>query len=368
MKTLVLSQNDVQAIVRQVGLNSLMDELIQTLQVAFEAYDPAQTAIPARWGFNYELPYPGLIEWMPVMNNNVITMKTVGYHPTNPSLRNLPTIVSTINAYDTLTGHWLSVADGNLLTALRTGAASALASKFLAYPNSHVVGIIGTGMQAVTQLHALSRIFNLEAALVYDVDPHISHSFRERASFLNLEIAVMDSASLDFLVKSADILCTCTSVEIGGGPVFADREHKPWLHVNAVGADFPGKFEVPLSFLKRSTVIPDFLDQAIKEGECQRLTPAEIGPLLVEVVKHPNQHANLQATTTVFDSTGWALEDMVVLELFTRYAREFGLGQELQIESIAADPRDPYAFLRTDLAQSQLSYTGMNSHEFYVER
>lgn len=368
MKTIVLSQQDVQAIVRQVGLNVLMDELIQNLQIVFEMYDPSQTQVPARWGFNYALPHPGLIEWMPVMADNIITIKTVGYHPTNPNLRNLPTIVSTINAYDTLTGHWLSVADGNLLTALRTGAASALASKFLAHPQSHVVGIIGTGMQAVTQLHALSRIFNLEAALVYDADPQVSYSFRDRAAFLDLEIAVVDAASRDFLVKSADILCTCTSVDIGGGPVFADGDHKPWLHVNAVGADFPGKFEVPLSLLKRSTVIPDFLEQAVKEGECQRLSPEEIGPLLVDVVKQPETYAHLPASPTVFDSTGWAVEDMVVLKLFTDYAREFGLGQALEIENIAADPRDPYSFLRPALTETRLSYTGTKTNGLYVER
>lgn len=372
MKTLLLSRADVQTIAERVGVNGLMDELIRRLTAAFRDYDPVTTLIPARSGFNYEAPHPGLIEWMPVMAGGKVTIKIVGYHPTNPRLRNLPTIISTISAYDTLTGHWLSVADGNLLTAMRTGAASAVASRYLAHPESRVVGIIGAGMQAVTQLHALSRVFDLEAALVYDADPQASRTFRNRAAFLDLEIGILDAPSLDFLVKSADILCTCTSVDIGGGPVFADGAHKPWLHVNAVGSDFPGKFEVPLSLLQRSFVVPDFREQAIKEGECQQLAPETIGPLLAEVVQAPERYAHARETTSVFDSTGWALEDMVVLEMFSHYAAELGVGAHVEVESLAPDPRDPYFFVHQNSLEpttvGEIVTMSQNSNGLFVER
>ncbi len=345
VETLILTRDDVRAIAERVGLHALMDELIARLTAALRAYDGAATHIPARAGFSYEAPQPGLIEWMPAMGNGAVTLKIVGYHPRNPRLHNLPTIVSTISAYDTRTGHWLSVADGTLLTALRTGAASAVASRLLAKPDSRVVGLIGAGAQAVAQLHALSRVFDLEGAIIFDTDLEAAGTFRQRADFLRLEIGLAPAASLDFLVKSADILCTCTSVDIGQGPVFADGEVKPWLHINAVGSDFPGKFEVPLPLLKRSVVVPDFLEQAVKEGECQRLAPHEIGPAWVELVQQPERHAGLRDGLSVFDSTGWALEDMVVLELFTDYAQELGVGSRMAIESLAPDPRDPYYFI-----------------------
>ena len=372
MKTLLLARADVQMIAERVGVNGLMDELIRRLALAFRQYDPSIVSIPARAGFSYATPNPGLIEWMPVMAGNKVTIKVVGYHPTNPALRNLPTIISTINAYDTRTGHWLSVADGNLLTALRTGAASAVASQLLAHPESRIVGIIGAGMQAITQLHALSRVYSLEAALVYDVDLQANRTFRDRAAFLDLEIGVVDAGSLDFLVRSADILCTCTSVEIGAGPVFADGEHKPWLHVNAVGSDFPGKFEVPLPFLQRSFVCPDFPEQAIREGECQRLAPHEIGPMLAEVVKNPERYQHAREITTVFDSTGWALEDMVVLDMFCDYAADLGIGSLAEIESVAPDPRDPYFFVHQSdkLPLEKLEYmrAGKDGNGLFVER
>ena len=80
--------------------------------------------IPARSGFNYNVPQLGLIEWMPLYQvGSKVTIKIVGYHPKNPKIFGLPTILSSISQYDTITGHLLGLADGVLLTALRTGAA-----------------------------------------------------------------------------------------------------------------------------------------------------------------------------------------------------------------------------------------------------
>lgn len=321
-----------------------MDAMIARLTAAFSAFDATQTTSPARSGFNYTDPELGLIEWMPVMTDDRVTIKVVGYHPANPRARHLPTILSTVSTYDTRTGHWIAVADGNFLTALRTGAASAVASRALAAPHSHIVGLIGAGAQAVTQLHALSRVLPIEAAWVYDIDPVVAHSFRKRAGFLDIELIPVDAAGLAHLVETADVLCTCTSIDVGAGPVFTDGAHKPWLHINAIGSDFPGKVELPLDLLRRSLVVPDFPAQAIKEGECQRLSPNEIGPSLVEVIQASDRYQAHREALTVFDSTGWALEDHVALGLLMDYARDLGLGIPIEIESLADDPHDPYGF------------------------
>jgi len=146
-------------------------------------------------------------------------------------------------------------------------------------------------------------------------------------------------------VKTADIICTATSIDIGGGPVFTDTDVTPWLHINAVGSDFPGKFEIPVTLLRRSLVCTDFRAQAIKEGECQQLTEREIGPSLVEMVRNPDHYTSARQSISVFDSTGWALEDHVAMQLLMDYAREFGLGNTLELECIGSDARNPYEFM-----------------------
>jgi ornithine cyclodeaminase/alanine dehydrogenase-like protein (mu-crystallin family) len=347
MKTIIITVDDIRRIVQKVSLNTLMDDLIDRLTQAFVDYDPEAYDCPPRTGFTYDEPYTGLVEWMPIMaQGSQATIKVVSYHPKNPQVHQLPTILATTSSYDTTSGHLIGLADSTFLTALRTGAASAVASQLLAQPVGGTIGMIGAGAQAITQLHALTRVFKLERALVCDIDPQASHSFAERVGFLGMPIEVVAPSQLNRLVQTVDILCTATSNNVGGGPVFDDVGGQPWLHINAVGSDFPGKTEVPLSLLQRSVVVPDFPEQAMKEGECQQLLPEQVGPSLVELVQRPSIYKHLTATTTVFDSTGWALEDKVALEMLMGYAVDLNIGHFLQIEGVSADPKDPYLFLK----------------------
>jgi len=276
-----------------------------------------------------------------------VLIKVVGYHPSNPGKFNLPTIVSTISEYDTNSGHLCALIDGVLATAIRTGAASAVASKLMAKPTSSVLGLIGCGTQAVTQLHAISLCFKIERVLFYDVDPNASSSFEKRCSALNLNTGFI-STTIEEIVKNSDILCTATSIDIGAGPLFSNIETKPHLHINAVGSDFPGKVEIPLELLQKCFVCPDFIEQAIVEGECQQLDQKDIGAGLVEVVQNSDKYAYVQNERSLFDSTGWALEDKVVMELFLECASKLGLGQELEIEHGPSDTKNPYDFLKAE--------------------
>lgn len=346
LPTLVLSAADTRSVIERVGLDALMDELIERLVAAFRDFDDATARVPARAGFHYSLPEPGLLEWMPVLLEDSITIKLVGYHPRNPVARDLPTILATIGRWDQRTGHWQAVADGTLLTAMRTGAASAVATRLLAAPGSRVLGLIGAGAQAVTQAHAVSRICRLERILACDPRPEVARSFAHRVAFLGVDTRVVHPDALPQVTGEADILCTCTSVGIGQGPVFADEGLKPWVHVNAVGSDFRGKVEVPLTLLRRALVVPDSVEQATAEGECQLLAPSEIGPRLASIVKHPERYEAARLQPTVFDSTGWAVEDHVVLTLFTDHAQRLGLGRLVEVEGIPSDPYDPYEGLK----------------------
>ncbi len=343
MKTKIIDAAAIRQLVRKVGRDRLMDEMIDRLTASFRNFDSAKTDVPARDGFKYSQPTVGLVEWMPSMNvGSNATIKVVGYHPRNPEDHGLPTIISTVSRYDTHTGHLVGLMDGTLLTALRTGAASAVASRMLASGDAATIGLIGCGAQAVTQLHALSRVFKIDRVLVYDIDRATMDSFYQRVSFIGLDSRQVRGATPSEIVSESDVTTTATSVEVGAGPVFDDVEPRPWLHVNAVGSDFPGKTEIPDSFLKRSFVCPEFLEQAINEGECQQLTSCEIGASLVEVLKAPDDFKQLKEQLTVFDSTGWAFEDQIAMDMILELAHDLNIGHSVAVECIESDPKNPY--------------------------
>lgn len=345
MKTLILSTADIKGMINHIGLDCMMSEMIHRLTQAFQSFDKQQTQVPPRSGFEYTQPDYGLLEWMPTREaGKTVTVKMVGYHPTNPQLRNLPTVLSSIGVYDTTSGHLIALADATFTTALRTGATSAVASQFMASPDSSKIGLIGAGAQGLTQLHALAQIFSIDEVFVYDCDPRVTKSFLDRAAFMGLNLVPFADNRLNQLVSGSDIICTATSVDIGQGPVFENHTTKPWLHINGIGADSAGKWELPLALLKRSFVCPDFIEQAIKEGECQHLAPEEIAPDLIEVIQNQHNYLFVQQQLSVFDSTGWALEDKVAVEMLIDYAKDLNLGTFIQLESISEDPLNPYQF------------------------
>lgn len=344
--TAVLTAEDIATIVGLRGVEHILDELIDRLRDALLTFDPDRVHSPARAGFQYEEPEVGLLEWMPAMElGRVAAVKTVGYHPRNPTRKGLPSVMATTSVYDTATGQLLALLDATLLTALRTGAASAVATDILAVDGPLSVGVIGCGAQAVTQLHAISRVRPVERVTVLDTDPVVAASYNRRVAFLDRPTTVVNPEGDTRLLADVDVLCTCTSVDVGKGPVLRDGEHRPWLHVNAIGADFPGKQELPLPMLERAVLCPDLPSQCRFEGESQWVQPDRIGPDLATLVKHRSSYEPYRSVLTVFDSTGWALEDLVVAELFIELASREGIGSTVTLQRTATDPFDPYALI-----------------------
>lgn len=346
MNTRLLTITDLEAILLRVGLHTLLDQLIDRLRDGFMRLDESKALIPARTGIQYWNPDLGLLEWMPAaLDTGKATLKVVGYHPSNPATKRLPTILSTLCVFDTSTGHLTGLMDGTFATALRTGAMSAVATVALAERRDTCLGVIGCGAQAVTQCHALSRVLPIRSIVASDRDPAAAASFARRIGFLGLPVKTVDKTDLVPLLESADVLCTCTSEAPGKGPLFADFKNKPGLHINAVGSDFPGKFELPVDLLRRSFVCPDFRDQALVEGECQQLAPDTVSVDLSAVLRSPELQRAKRGELTVFDSTGHAYSDYLTGLLFAEYAEAMGLGTEVELECAPPDPKDPYSFL-----------------------
>jgi ornithine cyclodeaminase/alanine dehydrogenase-like protein (mu-crystallin family) len=343
MKTRVLAAADLTHLLDTVGRDELMDLMIERLRARFLDHAPDAVEVRARDGFRYDKPDLGLIEWMPTHElGGPVVVKMVGYHPANPVQRALPSVIATSSMWDTETGHLVAIADATLLTALRTGAASGLATEQLAKEGPVVVGLAGLGAQAVTQLHAISRVRQVDRVIGFDSDPDVAATFEDRVDFLGLDVEVCGPDRAATIIGDVDVLCTCTSIDIGAGPVIADGDARPWLHVNAVGADFPGKVELPASFSNRAFVVPDTLEQCLLEGECQQVSSDQIGPSLSEVMQRRDEFVGRREELTVFDSTGWAVEDDVALRLAIELAREHDIGTDIALERLPQNPHDPY--------------------------
>ncbi|WP_254398883.1 ornithine cyclodeaminase family protein [Streptomyces sp. AC602_WCS936] len=351
METWILDRRDVAAVMALVGRDALMERVVERLTEGLADIGHGRRELsPLRDGFERSEPVPGILEWMPHRDpGDSITIKTVAYSPGNPERFSLPTIIGTVARYDDTTGALTALMDGVLLTAVRTGAASAVASRLLARPDSRTLGLVGAGAQAVTQLHALSLVFPLERALVWDTDPAHLESFARRAAFTGVPVQVADPARI---AAEADIVSTATSVAVGAGPVLPDTAHREHLHINAVGADLVGKTELPLTWLRRAFVAADHPEQARREGECQRLAPADPVTGLAELVAEPQRAEDRRDGPTVFDSTGIALEDALAMEVFLEVAAEHGLGSRMSIEHHPADALDPYALQPVPAAAS----------------
>jgi len=343
MSTRVIGAADVTAMLEIVGRDPFMDLMIDALRQRFEAFDHAEVEARERDGFRYAKPDLGLLEWMPTHEvSGPVVIKMVGYHPTNPVQRGLPSVIATSAMWDTTSGHLVALGDATLLTSVRTGAASAVATDLLACDGPVTLGVVGLGAQAVTQVHAVSRVRSIERVVGIDTNDDVAATFAERIGFLDLDVEIAGTDRAGRIASEVDVLTTCTSVDIGAGPVIGECSPRPWLHVNAVGADFPGKVEIPRSLLGAAFVVPDTRAQCILEGECQQIDAAEIGPELWQIVQQPASTGG-PSRVTVFDSTGWAVEDDAALRLAYRLALDHGLGTDIALESISSDPYDPYS-------------------------
>lgn len=345
MQTLLITQADVREILDEFGRGEIMMRVIDRLRDGLRRVHTGETALSAARGAVER--DGGVIDWAPHREpGRTVTVRTAASSPDNPREHALPTGLGTLARVDDRTGRLLAIADGVQLTAIRTGAASAVAASALARRDSHVVGMVGTGAQAVTQLHALSLLFPIETVLAWDVDASHLASFARRVAFLGVRV---QPATPSHIVERADIVTTATSVGVGDGPVVPDGDHRPHLHVNAVGADQAGRAELPLPLLRRALVIADDPERALRDGESRRLTADALGPSLGHVCADPSIVDGARDRLTVFDSTGSALQDHLTLDVFLEAAEKLAIGTHVAIEHHPIDPLDPYARHASDV-------------------
>lgn len=234
--------------------------------------------------------------------------------------------------YEMKTGDLVAQIEADYMGQLRTGAASGVATKYLARQNSRVAAIIGTGGQPRTQLEAIALVRKLESARVYGRNPAKRAKFAEEMT-ARLGIPVESASSSSEAVRGADILCTATT---SANPVVSGEDLAPGVHVNAIGANHAHKRELDDNAVKSADVIVvDSVEQSRQEAG--DLILAFQGDeicwtgvkKLSDIVAGKASGRTSDAEVTLFKSNGIASWDLAVAMKVYALAKEKGLGREL---------------------------------------
>ena len=322
METLLLDPDDVTA-------STEMGEVIDAVESAFAAYSDGDTQMPAK---SYiDLPqYNGDFRSMPAYIHTgeweAAGIKWVNSHADNPKNHDLPTVIGTMIYSDPETAFPLALMDGTGLTRLRTGAAAAVATRYLAPEDANSLGLVGAGIQAYTQLDAIAQVRDIETVIVSDLREEAIEAFiAEFGDQFDVREGSLTEAA------ACDVVSTTTPVTEPIVEAVGER-----THINAMGADAPGKNEIAFEVIKGATIVIDDYEQCTHSGEINVPWSAgklsdedihgELGDVVTGRVDRPDPDG-----VTVFDSTGLAIQDVAAARVIYNHASENDIGTKFAL-------------------------------------
>ena len=290
----------------QVREHLRMADLIPAMEKALIDFSKGKVTQPVRSVINVNPP-GGFLGLMPALTPHGLGLKAVTFYPSNAE-RGIPTHMATIFLVDPETGTPLAIMDGRLITEMRTAAVSAAATKLLAAPDSKILAILGSGVQARSHVEALRLVRQFEEIRVWSPT-------REHAKQFAEEIGAT-AISAEEAVRGADVVVTVTNSKT---PVLKGSWLKSGCHVNAIGACRPDWRELDDDAMA-NVVFVDSREGALKESGDLILSGGKIYAELGEALagKIPSR-AN---ETTIFKSLGMAVEDIAAAMLVYRAVTE----------------------------------------------
>ncbi|HEX6245534.1 MAG TPA: ornithine cyclodeaminase family protein [Polyangiales bacterium] len=321
-QTLILTHADVRALCD-------MTLAMEAVADGFRAYAEGRARMPAK--VYLELPeYNGDFRAMPSLLNAdqdrraYAGVKWVNAHPNNPARFGLPTVLGTYVLSDPQTALPLAIMDATLLTALRTGAAAGVATQQLANLPLSRVGFVGAGVQARMFRDALKTLGAFEL-LAADRDSSAAQRFAAESG--GRAVSVREAAG-------CPVVCIATP---SSTPVIQRAWVAPGTHINAMGADGPGKQELDPQILVDARIVVDEPEQSLHGGELNvpvsqgLLTEAAIAATLGGVLSGAQLGRRQPDEITVFDSTGLAIQDVALAAAIYERAKQRGMGTPVEL-------------------------------------
>jgi ornithine cyclodeaminase/alanine dehydrogenase len=313
-----------------------MEDCLEAVETAFRELARSRAVMPQRAVIKVE-EHRGLFLGMPAYiggDLDALGLKVVTVYPENPAQHDLPTVLGTLMLCDPATGKAVAIMDAGYLTAVRTGAASGVATRALAREDSRTCVLFGAGVQARQQLVALNLVRPLAKVSVIDVNREAARSFARELGD-SLEIRIEATEDVERAVREADIVVTASSSH---DPIFDGSWLREGTHINNIGSHSPDARELDTTTVKRSKFVADLREANL----------AEAGDILIPIregaVNEDHIHASLgevligakpgresSEEITLFKSCGLAIQDVSTALAVYSAARERGIGIEVEL-------------------------------------
>jgi alanine dehydrogenase len=324
---IILTQSEVQSCLS-------MSEAIDAVRVAYSAFANGRVQMPSVQHLdvhqhNGEVDIKsGFVEDFGLMGTKIAS----GFYDNQK--KGLPPGIAVIVLLDLETSMPLAIMDGTHITAYRTGAAGAVAASVLARKDSQKAGIVGAGTQGRMQLLALKEDFDIQDVKIWDIDRGIANQYKDQMTKeLSIDIHVVDTP--DEVASDVDILVTATPSR----KILVNVDSiQSGMHINAIGADGPGKQELdPKIMTRASKIVVDSLEQCRKIGEIQHalgqglINESNIHAEIGEILNGSKSGRETDEEVTIFDSTGLSAQDIAASKIVYEAAKKKGLGKRINL-------------------------------------
>jgi alanine dehydrogenase len=319
--TLILSRHEIAG---------LMDfgEYVDAVEDAFRAYaegkvlSPGLLDVEAQGGM-FHIKAAGL-----KLSRTYVAVKVNGNFPQNINRYGLPTIQGAITLCDGETGYPLALMDSTEITINRTGAATAVAAKYLARADSAIATICGCGKQGRIQLIALKYALPLERVFAYDIDEDAARAFADQLTG-ELGISVIPALMLQDATRQSDVIVTCSTSR----RAFLRKDDvPPGAFVAAVGADSHDKQELDVRLIPSNKIVVDVLEQCAAIGELHHAInegvakTSDVYAELGEIVTGRKRGRTSRDEIIILDTTGTAIQDVAAAAIIYERAKDAGVG------------------------------------------
>jgi len=332
-----VSVANMMKLVHHIGIEQFLTDLAAEIERDFTRWEKFDKT--PRVGSHSDV---GVIELMPTSDGDLYGFKYVNGHP-----KNMKEGLQTVTGFGLLaevdTGYPVLLTEMTVLTALRTAATSAMATKHLAPQGATTMAMIGNGAQSEFQILALKAVCGIETVRLFDIDPAATEKCMSNLE--GLGVTLQPCASIEEVVEGAQVITTATA-DKDMQTILTDNLVGAGVHINAIGGDCPGKTELHRDIVARSSIFVEYPPQTRIEGEIQQMPEDHPVTELWQVITGKAKGRQSASEVTLFDGVGFATEDFSALRYVHEKIKGTPLYQQLDLIADPDDPRDLFGMVK----------------------